>query len=235
MAQKRFGNEFQMQGVNVSRVGRKIFFSGEVNEDSIFELRKILAEIEEEDNESGYQGSAETALNGIAGILESESEKTTEEENKSIINMINTYKKNIRKQSSLDREPIHLYISSRGGDALECIGLIDEIRNMKTPIWAYTYKAMSAGFFIFIACDRRIMYKNGILLYHQVQSGTFGSLTDMIDDVNESMRIQEIIEDLTLDCTNINEEKLDEIRITKTDWCIDSDLAMELGIVDEII
>lgn len=231
---KQLNNGFQAQ-TNVSRIGRKIFFSGDVCEESIYELRKILAEIEDEDNETGFQDNAEKAIGDIACVLESESEEATAEENNYITKVINTYKKSIKKPNSLDRTPIHLHINTRGGDAYECLGVIDVISNMKTPVWAYTYKAMSAGFFIFISCDKRFMYENGTLLYHQVSSGSYGTVMDMIDDTNEMVRLQEKVEDITLASTYISVEKLVEVRDKKIDWYIDAETALELGICDEII
>lgn len=232
--QKRLGS-IPIQNVNVSRMGRKIFFNCDVMDDSAYELIRILNEIEEEDNESWCQGNAEVALNEIVNVLESENDEITKNESKHINEMINTYKKNIKKPNSLDREPIHLYMNSRGGDAYECLGIIDTINNMKTPVWGYTYKAMSAGFLIYIACDRRFMYQNGTLLYHQGSSWVSGALQSMIEDVEETMRLQEMIENLTLDCTCISSERLDEVREKKIDWYINSETALDLGICDEII
>ena len=51
----------------------------------------------------------------------------------------------------------------------------------------------------------------------------------------KTMRLQEMIENLTLDCTCISSERLDEVREKKIDWYIDSETALDLGICDEII
>ena len=234
--QKQLNNGIATQpNVNVFRAGRKVFFSGEISEDSIFELIRILNEIEEEDDSNGNQGNVENTMIDVLDAFEIKNDKLSKEELNEIEKIGNEYRKNKEKPNSLDREPIHLYISTRGGDAYECWGLIDTIRTMKTPVWGYTYKAMSAGFFILIACDRRFMYQNGTLLYHQMQTGSVGSLQDIIEDTEEAMRMQYLVEDLTLDCTNIPEERLNEIREKKIDWYIDSQTALELGIVDEII
>ena len=233
--QKNLENGLQVQSVNVLRVDRKIFFSGEVCDDSIFELIRILHEIEEEDNGNGEQDNTEDTIVNIFDTFEMKDEKLSKEELKEIEKIGNTYRKNKKKPNSFDRKPIHLYLSSRGGDAYECIGATETIRTIKTPVWGYTYKAMSSGLFIFESCNRRIMYRNGTLLYHQVQAGTNGTVTDMVEDTNEAMRLQTLMEDLTLGCTNISEERLNEVREKKIDWYINSENALELGMIDEII
>ena len=232
--QKRMNNSLQMPQTNVSRVGRDVYFSGSIDEDSVHELIRTLAEIESEDNEVTSQGNVETTLINFLETLGKENGKINKEDLKLIEEIGNKYRES-NTGSSLDREPIHLHISSRGGDLEESIGVTEFIRNMRTPVWAYTYKAYSGAFLIFVACDRRFMYQNGTLLYHQLATGNYGKLVDLIDDVNESIRLQEVMENIVLDCTNITEEKLDEIRMLKQDWILTADEAVEWKIVDEII
>jgi ATP-dependent protease ClpP protease subunit len=233
MMQKRMDSGFQMPQTNVSRVGRNIYFSGQIDEDSIHELKRVLAEIETEDNEVTSQGNVENTLFSFLDTLGKETGKISKEDLKLMEEMGNKFRES--KGSSLDREPVHLHISSRGGDLEESIGIVEVIRNMKTPVWAYTYKAYSGAFLIFVACDRRFMYQNGTLLYHQLSTGTYGKLVDLIDDVNESIRLQEVMEDIVLSCTDIGEERLEEVKMLKHDWILTAEEAKELKIVDEII
>lgn len=234
MTQKRNDNGFQMPQTNVSRVGRNVYFSGSIDEDSVHELIKTLAEIEAEDNETTSQGNVENTLVTFLEMLGKENGKISKEDLKLIEEIGNKYRES-NTGSSLDREPIHLHISSRGGDLEESIGVTEFIRNMVTPVWAYTYKAYSGAFLIFVACDKRIMYQNGTLLYHQLSTGGYGKLVDMIDDVNESIRLQEVMEDIVLDCTGISEDKLEEVKMLKQDWILTAEEAFELKIVDQII
>ena len=232
--QKRMNNSFQMPQTNVSRVGRDVYFSGSIDEDSVHELIRTLAEIESEDNETTSQGNVETTLISFLDTLGKENGKINKEDLKLIEEIGNKYRESSA-GSSLDREPIRLHISSRGGDLEESIGVTEFIRNMKTPVWAYTYKAYSGAFLIFVACDRRFMYRNGTLLYHQLTTGNYGKLVDLIDDINESIRLQEVMEYIVLDCTAITEDKLEEIKMLKQDWILTAEEAVEWKIVDEII
>ena len=231
---KQLSNGFQIPQNNVSRVGRDIYFSGEITEDSVHELIRTLAEIEIEDSEVTSQGNVENTLITILDALGKETGKINKEDLKLIEEIGNEYRES-KNGNSFDREPIHLHISSRGGDLEESIGVTEFIRNMTTPVWAYTYKAYSGAFLIFVACDRRIMYQNGTLLYHQLTTGNYGKLVDLIDDVNESIRLQEVMENIVLDCTGITEDKLEEIKMLKQDWILTAEEAIGWKIVDEII
>jgi ATP-dependent protease ClpP protease subunit len=232
--QKRLDGNFQIPQTNVSRVGRDVYFSGSIDEDSVHELIRTLAELEAEDNETASQGNVENTLIDILETLGKETCKINKEDLKVIEEIGNKYRAS-SVGNSFDRLPIHLHISSRGGDLEESIGVTEFIRNMKTPVWAYTYKAYSGAFLIFVACDRRFMYQNGTLLYHQLTTGTYGKLVDLIDDVNESIRLQEVMENIVLDCTGISEDKLEEIKMLKQDWILTAEEAVTWKIVDEII
>ncbi len=234
--QKRLGSGFEIPQTNVSRVGRKIMLTGGVDEASIHEIMKLLFEIENEDNETGYQGNAEVALNGIANVLETETEELTKDEEKNLINIVNNYKRTIHKPTCYDREPIELYISSYGGDGYEVLGVIDVIRNMKAPVYTYLYgKAMSAGFLMFMVGDKRFISRNSTLMIHQLSGGMFGTIQDMREQLEEYERMQEQVEDLIMLHTHLNEEDLEGVRFGKYDLYLNAEEAKDFGIADEII
>ena len=233
---KRLGNGFEIPQSSVERVGRKVLFNGDLDENSFAQLQKILFEIETEDDENGYQGSAETALCGIAGMLESESETLSKKEETDIVNIINQYKKNIHKPNTMEREPIHLYLNSFGGSLYDCMGLVDFIRNLKTPIYSYCFgKCMSAGMVVFSCTDRRFISRNSTVMIHQLSGGYIGKYQDMEENVDESRRMQELMEDLIMLHTYIDEEFLEELRYRKFDCYLDAEKCVELGIANEII
>jgi len=236
MTQKKLGNDYQAPQTNVERVGRKVLFNGELDEISFGELQKILFELEMEDDEIGYQGNAEQTLNGIANILESEGEELTKKEETDIVKIVNQYKKSICKPNTLDREPIHLYFNSFGGSLYDCMGLVDLIRNLKTPIYSYCYgKCMSAGMVVFSCADKRFISRNSTVMIHQLSGGYIGKYQDMEENVEESRRMQKLMEDLIMLHTYIDEEFLEELRYRKFDCYLDAEKCIELGIADEII
>jgi ATP-dependent Clp protease protease subunit len=133
-------------------------------------------------------------------------------------------------------KPIKLYIDSYGGAVYQCFGLLGIMKASKTPIHTIvTGCAMSCGFLISIAGHKRFGYPKSTYLYHQVSGGAIGTVKDLEDEVIEAKRLQKMIELHTLELTKITEKKLEKVYKTKKDWFIDSEEALKLQIIDEIL
>ena len=133
-------------------------------------------------------------------------------------------------------KPIKLYIDSYGGSVYQCFGLLGIMRTSKVPVHTIvTGCAMSCGFLISIAGHKRFGYTKSTYLYHQVSSAAWGTVKDMEDDVIEAKRLQKMIESHTLELTKISKKKLEKVYKSKKDWFIDSDEALKLKIIDEIL
>lgn len=132
--------------------------------------------------------------------------------------------------------PIEIYIDSYGGYVYQCFGLLSVMDNSKTPIHTIvTGCAMSCGFMILICGHKRFGHKLSTPLYHQVSSGTWGTLKDIKEDVKETERLQALLEKITLDRTKISKEKLAKVYKTKKDWFMSAEEALNLGVIDKII
>jgi ATP-dependent Clp protease protease subunit len=106
----------------------------------------------------------------------------------------------------------------------------------QTPIHTIvTGCAMSAGFMILISGHKRFAHKLSTPLYHQVSSGTAGTVKEMEEKLEESKRLQRQLEDIVKDKTDITKKRLREIFETKKDWYMTSEEALELNVVDEIL
>jgi ATP-dependent protease ClpP protease subunit len=57
----------------------------------------------------------------------------------------------------------------------------------------------------------------------------------MEEKIEESKRLQEQLESIVKEKTNISKKKLKEILDTKKDWYMTSEEALSLGVVDEIL
>lgn len=133
-------------------------------------------------------------------------------------------------------KPIKIYVDSYGGYVYQCLGLLSIIKTSKVPVHTYvTGCAMSCGFLIAIAGHYRYGYQKSTFLYHQVSSGTFGKAKDMEEDIIETLRLQKMIEDHTIECTKITAKKLERVYKGKRDWYIESDEALKLKVIDEVI
>jgi len=137
---------------------------------------------------------------------------------------------------SYEPKPIKIYIDSYGGYVYQCFGLLSVMERCKTPIHTIvTGCAMSCGFMILISGHKRFAHKLSTPLYHQVSSAAWGKLKDMEEDIEETKRLQSILEKITLEKTTISSKRLKEVYEKKQDWYMSAEEALSLGVVDEIL
>jgi ATP-dependent Clp protease protease subunit len=133
-------------------------------------------------------------------------------------------------------KPIKIYIDSYGGYVYQCLGLLGVMGASKVPVHTIvTGCAMSCGFLIAVSGHRRFAYQKATHLYHQVSSVAWGTVKDMEESLIETKRLQETIEEITLDNTSITKEKLEKVYKRKKDWYITTKEALKLNVIDEVI
>jgi ATP-dependent Clp protease protease subunit len=133
-------------------------------------------------------------------------------------------------------KPIKLYVDSYGGYVYQCFGLLGIMRASKAPIHTIvTGCAMSCGFLIAIAGHKRFGFPKSTYLYHRVSSAAVGKAKDMEEDVIETRRLQKMLEEHTLEFTKITAKRLEKVYNGKEDWFIDTEEALKLKVIDEII
>lgn len=137
---------------------------------------------------------------------------------------------------SYDPQPIVIYIDSYGGAVYQCFGLLSIMKDKGTPVnTVVTGCAMSCGFMIAIHGAHRKIHKHGTMMYHQVSTGAHGKVADIKEELIEAMRLQKMIEDMTLENTKITKKKLEKVYKKKQDWYLDAEHSLKWGCVDEII
>jgi len=137
---------------------------------------------------------------------------------------------------NFERKPINFIIDSYGGNVYDGLALVSIIKNSKTPVHTYCYgKAMSMGLILFSVGHKRFTSKYATIMQHQLSGGTIGKLNDMVEDVAQATRLQEVLDDILVEHTKISRGKLLSLRNTKTDWYFDGAKAVELGVADELI
>lgn len=135
-----------------------------------------------------------------------------------------------------DRKPIKLYIDSYGGSVYQCLGLISVMERSKTPIHTIcTGCAMSAGFMILISGHKRFAHKYSTPLYHQASSFVFGELKNIEENVSEMKRLQDMLEVMVLEKTDIKKSKLKQVYVEKLDWYLSAKDALDNNVIDEIL
>lgn len=140
------------------------------------------------------------------------------------------------KEKDFKRTPIKLYVNSYGGEVYDMWGLIDIIRNSKTPIYTYcTGYAMSAASKIFLAGHKRYCYKHSTFMYHQMNCFRSGKYQDLVEDRVEMDWLNKQNEEYVIERTKLTKDIIDSIRNEKKDFYIHSDKAIEYGIVGEVL
>jgi ATP-dependent Clp protease protease subunit len=133
----------------------------------------------------------------------------------------------------ISNKPIHVYISSYGGSVYDGFALYDALKESGCKVHTYACgKAMSMGLIIFLAGDKRSAGENATFMAHQVSSVTYGKLSDLKADVEETDRINDRILNIFAKSTNKN-KKWWKKETEHVDKFYDLKKAKELGILKD--
>lgn len=133
------------------------------------------------------------------------------------------------------KTPIKIYINSPGGEVYSCFGLLDVMQQLIDKGYIIETKtiglAASAAAMILMCGSKgyRSCTKHSRVMVHQPSSGTFGTVTDMKNDVDECLAIKE-------DLNNIVSEKAsaDLVPMMERDKWLNAEQALQYGIIDKI-
>ena len=132
------------------------------------------------------------------------------------------------------RTPIVLIVNSRGGSVEDGIGLMDAIRQSKTPvIGVCTGYAMSMAFCIFSVCHTRIAMPNSIFMFHDGVSGIVNTATKVNDWALFSPLVDKRVNKMIAENSKFTVEYLEQIAPHDNYWFADE--MVEKEIVDGII
>ena len=134
-----------------------------------------------------------------------------------------------------NKEPIHIYINSTGGDAISTLGLVDIISRIDIPIYTYNIGlCYSAAFFLFLAGKKRFTTKHALFMYHQTMATI---MKKKMIDAKESIQImnnrQQDIEKIIVSRTSITESELKEVYENGKNWFFDSLMALHYDIATD--
>jgi len=131
---------------------------------------------------------------------------------------------------------IIIFIDTNGGFVDSFFAIHDTIQMLTSEVATVCLgKAMSCGMLLLITGKKgkRFITKNSRVLVHELAAGTIGKLSDMDIDIKEAQRMQDIIDKMVLDYTDIPKEDIREF-MSKDTYC-PAERAKELGIVDYVV
>jgi len=134
--------------------------------------------------------------------------------------------------------PITIIFFSPGGDVVAGMAFWDFLMELKEKGHRLTtvargYAASMAGILL-QAGDERQMGRESWLLIHEAQFGAIGSYGDVVDRVEWIKRIQDRIVAIFADRSKLSKAAIKR-RWHRKDWWLDSDEALKLGFIDQIL
>lgn len=134
---------------------------------------------------------------------------------------------------AIDSVSINLHINSYGGSLLAGFAGYEAIQHSKVPVTTIIEGyAASAGTFLSIAGNKRIIRPNAYILIHQLSSVMWGNFEQLSTELTNLDKFMENIKQLYLKHTTISKKKLE--KILKKDVWFNADEALEHGLVDEV-
>ena len=162
-------------------------------------------------------------------ILFIDNEINIEEANKLIINLLYL--------DSISHEDINLYINSPGGDLSAGLAIIDIINNIKSNVNTICLGRCYSMAAIILACGnkgKRAMLPNSEVMIHEVAiTHMEGRTKDVLRIANMTKEKNEKILSILAKNTNLTINNLKEL--TKTDYYMNAEEALEKGFIDKII
>lgn len=133
-----------------------------------------------------------------------------------------------------ERTPIVIVINSGGGSVFDGIGLMDAIKQSKTPVIGIcTAYAMSMAFAIFSVCHMRVSMPNSIFMYHDGYEQYSNTSTKVADMAAFTPKVDRRINKMIAESSKFTVEYLEQIAPHDNYWFADE--MAEKGVVDAII
>ena len=131
--------------------------------------------------------------------------------------------------------PIELHIHSAGGDLFSGFAAIDTIQSLKSPIHTYVQGSVASAASLISTCgSKRFMYKNSLMLIHQISTSmVYGKYHEFLDEIENQNMLMDKVKLIYVDKTNLTEEQLDEM--LQHDLWLTADQCLEHGLIDKII
>lgn len=133
---------------------------------------------------------------------------------------------------------ISIYIDTYGGSIHSCMMIYDAIGMCLCPIRTIGIgKVMSAGALI-LACGNqgeRYITPNTRVMIHEVQSGAYGSLTQMAEEIEETRILQDAYIQLLAYHTQRPKKEIIHLLQSKTEVYMSAFEAVKFGLCDRVL
>jgi len=137
------------------------------------------------------------------------------------------------------KRDIEIVIDSYGGMIYHGLALCSKMISLREQgyriVTTVNSVAMSMGFMLLLCGSYRRGLKHSRIMCHQPSSGTWGTLQEQEESIEETQKLWIRMKELIVAHTKITDEQLEDIKSRKYDWFMWSEEALELDVIDEII
>ena len=140
-------------------------------------------------------------------------------------------------EDSTDLSPIHLFLQSNGGVAMDGYSLVDIMKWSKIPIYTYCNSYVSSSALdIFLMGERRYVFPHSRILVHGVKSSMDNlTLPNLKTTLNNVEAIEEFGKQLLLERTNLTPKDIKKIYSANGDIWYSYAEALACGIATDLI
>lgn len=138
--------------------------------------------------------------------------------------------------NSLNNEDIYLYINSPGGSVTSGMAIYDTMNFIKcdvSTICVGICASMAAFLLSSGAKGKRVCLKNGEVMIHQPLGGVQGQATEIKIHAERIIKLKEKLNKILASNTGKDIKKIE--RDTERDYYLDSEEALEYGLVDKVL
>jgi len=139
-------------------------------------------------------------------------------------------------QSQDAKKDIFFYINSPGGSVYDALAIYDTMQFVTNDIQTVGIgvQASAAAFLLSSGTKgKRFMLPNATAMIHQPSSGTRGKVTDQEIDLQESLRIKRLLEEIMAKNTGQKASRIHE-DMERDKWLTSAE-AKKYGLIDDII
>lgn len=139
-------------------------------------------------------------------------------------------------QNEDPKKDIYLYINSPGGSVYDGMAIYDTIQYIKNDVQTVGIGLQaSMGAFLLSSGTKgkRFLLPNAKVMIHQPSSGTRGKVSDMEIDLQESLRVRHLLNEILAKNTG---QKLSQIeKDVDRDYWMTANEAVKYGLVDKVL
>ncbi len=139
-------------------------------------------------------------------------------------------------QSEDAKKDIYLYINSPGGSVYDALAIYDTMNHIKPDVQTISIGLAASAAALLLssgAKGKRFALPHSKIMIHQPSSGARGKVTDMEIDLEESIRLKKLIEEIMAKNSNQKLKKIHDDM--ERDYYMTAAEAKDYGLIDGVI